>query len=119
MSRAAGIGLVRSRPRPNAYRQSSRECASHRDSWTVSMLEVAAALCAGLGVTAAVLAVALPPPAPPDEVPRLSWPYRFLRRRWAEEVALAEGVGWPIRGAAGLAVFQAGAAIVGGLVAAL
>jgi Flp pilus assembly protein TadB len=83
------------------------------------MLEVAAALCAGLGVTAAVLAVAVPPPASPEEVPRLSWLYRFLRRRWAEEVALAEGVGWPVRGAAGLALFQAGAAIVGGLAAAL
>jgi tight adherence protein B len=83
------------------------------------MLEVAAALCAGLGVTAAVLAVALPPPALPEEVARLSWLHGFVRGRWAEEEALAEGVGWPIRGAAGLAVFQAAAAIVGGVAAAI
>jgi Flp pilus assembly protein TadB len=83
------------------------------------MLEVAAALCAGLGVTAAVLAVALPPPAPPEEVTSLSWLHRFVRRRWAEEAALAEGVVWPLRGAAGLAVFQAAAAIVGGVAAAI
>jgi tight adherence protein B len=83
------------------------------------MLEVAAALCAGLGVTAAVLAVALPPPAPPEEITSRSWLYGFVRRRWAEEEALAEGVGWPIRGAAGLAVFQAVAAIVGGVAAAI
>jgi Flp pilus assembly protein TadB len=83
------------------------------------MLEVAAALCAGLGVTAAVLAVALPPPAPPEEVASRSWLYRFVRMRWAEEEALVEGVGWPIRGAAGLAVFQAVVAILGGLAAAI
>src|ERR1700738_1609493 len=117
MPRVGGIELVRSRPRQNAYRQSSQECASRRDSWTVSMLEVAAALCAGLGATAAVLAVALPPPAPPEEITSRSWLYGFVRWRWAEEEALAQGVGWPIRGAAGLAVFQAVAAIVGGVAA--
>ena len=83
------------------------------------MLEVGAALCAGLGMTAAVLAIALPPPPPPEEVASRSWLHRFVRMRWAEEEALAEGVGWPIRGAAGLAVFQAVSAILGGLAAAI
>ncbi|HEX7265047.1 MAG TPA: hypothetical protein VF383_12805 [Candidatus Dormibacteraeota bacterium] len=83
------------------------------------MLEVAAALCAGLGVTAAVLAVALPPPPPPEEVASQSLLHRFVRGLWAQEEALAAAVGWPIRGAAGLAVFQAVAAVVGGVAAAI
>lgn len=83
------------------------------------MLEVAAALCAGLGVTAAVLAVALPPPAALDETVAPSWLRRNARKWWARESALAAGAGWTAHGAAWLAVAQATAAVVGGCAAAL
>ncbi len=82
------------------------------------MLELAAALCAGLGVTAAVLAVALPPPAALDEKVAPSWLRRNARKWWARESALAEGAGWTAHGAAWLAVAQATAAVVGGCAAA-
>jgi Flp pilus assembly protein TadB len=84
-----------------------------------SMLEVAAALCAGLGVTAAILAVSLPPPAAVDENITPSWLRRHMRRRWAHESALAAGAGWTEDGAARLAVVQAVVAIGGGCAAAL
>ncbi len=82
------------------------------------MLELAAALCAGLGVTAAVLAVALPPPAALDEKVAPSWLRRNARKWWARESALAAGAGWTAHGAAWLAVAQATAAVVGGCAAA-
>jgi len=83
------------------------------------MLEVAAALCAGLGVTAAIVAVAVPPPAPLDEAVVPSSLHRYLSKRWKDERALAAGAGWTAFGAAGLAVVQAAAAIALGSGAAL
>ena len=98
---------------------SSLESAIHRAFWMVSMLEIAAALCAGLGVTAASLAIAVPPPTAPDDAVTPSWVERFVRRRWAEENALAMGAGWKDHGAAGVAVLQVSVAVVGGCAAAL
>jgi Flp pilus assembly protein TadB len=83
------------------------------------MLEVAAALCAGLAVTAAILAVAVPPPAPLDDAMVPSWLHRYLSKRWKVEQALAAGAGWTTQGAAGLAVVQAVVAIAIGSGAAL
>jgi Flp pilus assembly protein TadB len=71
------------------------------------MLEVAAALCAGLGVTAAILAVAVPPPDAIDEEVVPSRLRRYVSARWMGEKALAGGAGWTIHGAVGLAVVQA------------
>ncbi|HAF18968.1 MAG TPA: hypothetical protein DCK96_04365 [Chloroflexi bacterium] len=80
---------------------------------------MAAALCAGLGVTAAIVAVAVPPPAPLDEAVVPSSLHRYLSKRWKDERALAAGAGWTAFGAAGLAVVQAAAAIALGSGAAL
>jgi len=83
------------------------------------MLEIAAALCAGLGVTAATLAIAVPPPTVPDDAIATSWLERCVRSRWAEESALAAGAGWTDNGAAGLAILQVMVAGLGGCAAAL
>jgi Flp pilus assembly protein TadB len=80
-----------------------------------SMLEVAAALCAGLGLTAAILAVTLAPPLVlEDIVAPESALRRHLRRRWADEAAMATGAGWTGHGALGLAALQGLAAVAGG-----
>src|SRR5258708_22901522 len=107
---ARGIGLARSRLSPTAHMQGLRGSASRRTCWTVSMLDVAAALCAGLGVTAAMLAVAVPPPAPLDEAPAPSWLHRYLSKRWKDEQALAAGAGRTAHRAARLAAFPAAVA---------
>jgi Flp pilus assembly protein TadB len=83
------------------------------------MLEVAAALSAGLGVTTAILAVAIPPPTALDQGAAPSWLRRYLRTRWAQENALAAGLGWTAHGAARLASVQAMFALAGGGAAAL
>ena len=83
------------------------------------MIEVAAALCAGLGVTAAILAVAAPPPTTPDDAVAPSWLERIARKRWADENALAATAGWSDHGAAGLALVQLSVAVFGGFAAAL
>jgi Flp pilus assembly protein TadB len=83
------------------------------------MLEVAAALCAGLGLTAAILTVAVPPPAASEEAPAPSWLHRYASSRWRDEKAIAAGSGWPIHGAAGLALVQVMVAAVVGSGAAL
>ncbi len=83
------------------------------------MLEVAAALCAGLGVTAATLAVAAPAPPSPDDLVAASWLRRIVRKRWSEENALAAAAGWSGPGAAGLAAVEVSVAAVGGCAAAL
>jgi Flp pilus assembly protein TadB len=82
------------------------------------MLDVAAALCAGLGVTTAILAVtALPPGA--DETGRPAWWRRLVRRWWAEEAALAEGAGLSAGAAGPVIVLQVAAAVAGGSTAAI
>ncbi len=68
------------------------------------MLEAAAAICAGLGVTASVFAIALPPPASVDEYVAPSWLTRHLRRIWTDESALAAAAGWTGSGATRLVV---------------
>ncbi len=83
------------------------------------MLEVAAALCAGLGVTAATLAVAAPAPPSPDDLVAASWLRRIVRKRWSEENALAAAASWSGPGAAGLAAVEVSVAAVGGCAAAL
>jgi Flp pilus assembly protein TadB len=68
------------------------------------MIEIGAALCAGLGVTAAILAVALPAPEPAEDAAVRSWLRRHVgdvwaspaRRRWLMlqvGLALAGGIG--------------------------
>ncbi len=83
------------------------------------MLEVAAALCAGLCVTAAILTAAVPPPASVEERAVPPWLQRYVSSWWKDENALAAGSGWTIHGAAGLAVAQAVVAIAVGCGAAL
>ena len=83
------------------------------------MIEVAAALCAGLGVTAAIFAIALPPPAAIDDYAPPSWLRRYVGRYWAEENALAASAGWNVKGAQRLVAVQAVAAVAGGCSAAL
>jgi len=83
------------------------------------MLETAAALCAGVGVTAAILAVAAPPPTLLDDTTRQSWLHRYARRWWAHEKELAAGAGWNDHGALRLAMVQTCAAAGGACGAAL
>ncbi|HEX9475874.1 MAG TPA: hypothetical protein VGA41_04405 [Candidatus Dormibacteraeota bacterium] len=83
------------------------------------MLELAAALCAGLGVTTAVLAVGAPPPTAPDAVVGKPWWHRFVRERWAHENELAVGAGWTAQGAVGLVVVQVVVAVLAGGAAAI
>jgi tight adherence protein B len=82
------------------------------------MLDLAAALCAGLGVTTAILAVTALPPAA-DETGRPAWWRRLVRRWWAEEAALAEGAGLSAGAAGTVMVLQVAAAVAGGSIAAI
>src|SRR5216684_1662861 len=115
----AGIASAHSRLCLSVRTPSSPPSAIRRDSWMVSMLEVAAALCAGLGVTAATLAIAAPAPPSPDDLVAASWLRRIVRKRWSEENALAAAAGWSGSGAAGLAAVEVSVAAVGGCAAAL
>jgi Flp pilus assembly protein TadB len=83
------------------------------------MLEAAAAVCAGLGVTAAVLAIGLPPPDAVDDYVAPSWLRRFVLKRLADENALAAAVGWTGRGAEKLLALQVVIALAGGYCAAV
>jgi Flp pilus assembly protein TadB len=56
------------------------------------MLEIAAALSAGLATCTATLAVALPAPSPDRSV---QWPLRLISRLVAGETSLAARTGWP------------------------
>jgi tight adherence protein B len=82
------------------------------------MLELAAALCAGLGVTVAVLVATAPPPAADETGKPASW-RRLVRRWWAEEAALAEGAGLSAGAVATVIVLQVAAAVAGGSTAAV
>jgi Flp pilus assembly protein TadB len=84
-----------------------------------SMLEAAAALCAGLGVMTAILAIAAPTPALPDDAMRPRWWRRYMRQGWAEENALGESAGFGPRSARRLVLVQVLLAIVGGMAAVL
>ncbi len=74
------------------------------------MLEVAAALSAGLGTFGAILAAAVPAPSPGDP-PAEHWIIRLVGRGWSAEASLARGTGWPWLTARRLAVLQVAAAI--------
>src|SRR5216684_4260594 len=116
---AAGIVSAHWRLCLSVRTPSSPRSANRRDSWTVSMLEVAAALCAGLGATAATLSIAAPAPVTHDNSVAPPWIERVVRKRWALEIALVTAAGWPGFGAAGLAVVELSVALVGGFAAAL
>ncbi|HSP10251.1 MAG TPA: hypothetical protein VLU92_11725 [Candidatus Dormibacteraeota bacterium] len=77
------------------------------------MLEVAAAIAAGLAVLTAVLALAAPPP--PSTAPR--WLDSRLRKWWARQQALAIEAAVPSIDAPRFLVLQLVAALAGGLLA--
>ncbi|HEY8839267.1 MAG TPA: type II secretion system F family protein [Candidatus Dormibacteraeota bacterium] len=78
------------------------------------MLEVAAALSAGIGTFGAILAVAVPAPEDP---PSTLWVVRITRRWWSAEASLSGSAGWPWLTASRLAMLELAAAIGGGTVA--
>jgi Flp pilus assembly protein TadB len=81
------------------------------------MLEVAAALSAGLGTCAAILAVAAPAPLSVTGTTAKPWPRRFTSRWWADETSLATRAGWPWLNGRRLALLQVVAAVGGALTA--
>jgi Flp pilus assembly protein TadB len=81
-----------------------------------SMLEVAAALSAGLGTFGAILAVAAPPPLREDATPSPML-FKVARRWWSAEAALVRSAGWPWLTALRLAGLELAAACVGGALA--
>src|SRR4029077_12320823 len=90
---AAGIASARSRPCLSEPLPSSPMSAIRRDGWMDSVVGVAGARCAGLGVTTATLAVAAPAPRVHDDAASAiapSWLQRAVRRRWAEKSLLAQ-----------------------------
>ena len=80
------------------------------------MLEVAAALSAGLGTFGAILVVAVPSPTPED-VPSSPWLFRIAGRWWSAEASLAKSAGWPWLSTRRLAGLQLAAAIGGATLA--
>jgi len=80
------------------------------------MLEVAAALSAGIGTFGAIIAAAVPAPLPEDP-PSKPWILRVAGQWWSAEVSLARSAGWLWLTARRLAVVQLIAAIGGGAIA--
>jgi Flp pilus assembly protein TadB len=80
------------------------------------MLEVAAALSAGLGTFGAVLAVAAPAPLPSD-APADPWHLKVARRWWSAESSLVQRAGWQWLTALRLIALELAAAAVGGMLA--
>lgn len=81
------------------------------------MLEVAAALSAGLGTFAAILAVAVPPPVSTAGTPIKPWRPRFIAQWWAADTSLAIGAGWPWLNGRRLVALQIVVAIGGAITA--
>jgi Flp pilus assembly protein TadB len=77
------------------------------------MLEVAAALSAGLGTFAAILAVAVPAPVSAADEPTVDRVPRFASRWWAAECSLAARAAWSGLDGRGLVVIQIVAALAG------
>jgi Flp pilus assembly protein TadB len=75
-------------------------------SWTLSMLDFAPALSAGLATSGAILALAAPAP---------TWLHRFVSLRWAAEKSLAMRAGWPWLDGRLLVAVQIAAATAGGI----
>src|SRR5947209_11766804 len=113
LATAAGTVSAHFRVCPSVPETSWRRFATRSACWTDSMRDVAAALCAGLGVTAAIVALGLPPPTALDDyAPTNRW-RRYLSQWWAEENALAASAGWTVHGAERLVAAQAVAAMAG------
>jgi Flp pilus assembly protein TadB len=77
------------------------------------MLEVAAALSAGLGAFAAVVALGVPAPVPTGGEPSTGWVIRLGTRWWSGEGALAVRAGWPWLDARSLVLIETLAAVTG------
>src|SRR6266581_3452331 len=114
-----GIGSARSRRCQSGCAPSWRRSMGCRACSMASMLEAAAAVCAGLGVVTAILAVAVPAPSVPDDAARVSWWRRYLRQGLAEENALGASAGFGPHSARSLVLMQVLLALAGGLAAAL
>jgi Flp pilus assembly protein TadB len=82
-----------------------------------SMLEVAAAMCAGLAVAIAVLTIAIP--APLAQTAGGSLPRRLAMRVWVGESALAAASGWPWLDGKTLLIAEILAGVLGALAALL
>ena len=80
------------------------------------MLEVAAALSAGLGTFGAILAVAVPAPSH-EGTPTTPWVLKTAGRWWSAQSSLARGAGWPWLSGGRFILLQLGAAIGGGAIA--
>jgi Flp pilus assembly protein TadB len=80
------------------------------------MLEVAAALSAGLGVFGAILAVALPAPSLEGRPPTL-WVLKVAGQWWSAQSSVARGASWPWLSGGRFLLLQLGAAIGGGATA--
>ncbi len=80
------------------------------------MLEVAAALSAGLGTFGAILAIALPAPDPEDPQSK-AWVLLIASRWWSAEASLARSAGWPWLTDSRLVVLELGASIGVGVTA--
>ena len=81
------------------------------------MLEVAAALSAGLGTFGAILAVAVPAPVSAEGATTKPWLPRFISRWWAGEASLAARAGWPWLNGRRLVLLQIAGAIAGAITA--
>ncbi|HVC78826.1 MAG TPA: type II secretion system F family protein [Candidatus Micrarchaeaceae archaeon] len=80
------------------------------------MLELAAALSAGLATFAAILTVAVPAPRPEDTPPN-RWLLKFGAQLWSAEASLVRSAGWPWLTPLRLAALQLAAAGAGGIFA--
>src|ERR1700737_3413829 len=81
------------------------------------MLEVAAALCAGIGVVVAVLAVAAPAPVSAVDAAGPAWLRLRASGWWRRERSLATGAAWPWLDPRRLVVGELAAASVGAFAA--
>jgi Flp pilus assembly protein TadB len=80
------------------------------------VLEVAAALSAGLGTFGAILAVGVPAPSPEGR-PTTTWVLKVAGRWWSAQSSLARGAAWPWLTGGRFALLQLAAAIGGGAIA--
>jgi Flp pilus assembly protein TadB len=81
------------------------------------MLEIAAALSAGLGAFAAVVALGVPTLISTLGEPNTGWVTRLASRWWSGEGSLAAGAGWPWLDARSLVVIETLAAVTSGAAA--
>ena len=79
------------------------------------MLEVAAALSAGIGTFGAILAFAVPAPFP-ENPPSTARLFKIASRLWSAEASLARSTGWPWLTAGRLCAVQAAIAVGGGAI---